>query len=86
MLDKLQTCSYNKVVNSKYRVFNKQKKPSAERVEDERRMKVMIYTVFFTEEDSTRMPHDCESYKEAVEYAEEKGGNYVIVSTVGNVE
>lgn len=46
----------------------------------------MIYTVFFTDEESAEMPHDCESYAEAVAYAEEKGGNSVIESTTGNVE
>lgn len=34
----------------------------------------MIYTVFFTAEDSIEMPQDFENYKEAIEYAEEKGG------------
>lgn len=46
----------------------------------------MIYTVFFTDEESAEMPHDCETYAEAVEYAEEKGLPYVIESTSGNVE
>lgn len=45
----------------------------------------MIYTVFFTDENTTEMPHDCESYAEAVAYAEEKGENYVIESTRGEV-
>ena len=45
----------------------------------------MIYTVFFTGKDSNKMPHDCETYDEAVQYAEEKGGEYTIESTSGSV-
>lgn len=45
----------------------------------------MIYTVFFTDENTAEMPHDCESHAEAVAYAEEKGESYVIESASGEV-
>lgn len=45
----------------------------------------MIYTVFFTGKDSNEMPQDFETYKEAVQYAEEKGEEYVIASNDGEV-
>lgn len=45
----------------------------------------MIYTVFFTGKDGNKMPHDCETYDEAVQYAEENGGEYTIESTSGSV-
>jgi hypothetical protein len=45
----------------------------------------MIYTVFFTGKDSNKMPHDCETYDGAVEYAEAEGGEYTIESTSGTV-
>lgn len=44
----------------------------------------MIYTVFFT--DDSHSPHDCETYAEAREYAEEIGGDYVIEATEGKIE
>ena len=45
----------------------------------------MIYTVFFTGKDRNKMPHDCETYDGAVEYAEAEGGEYTIESTSGTV-
>lgn len=45
----------------------------------------MIYTVFFTGKDTNEMPHDCETYDEAVQYAEDKGEEYIIESTSGSV-